>query len=77
MGPESSSFTGGPEQDTSKLVTWPMSATFIGDYQLETSTDRKSWTLLMPKPTPANGRITNIPPAHSPKHYVRLVITPN
>jgi len=77
MGASGSSRTPNPGLDANRTITWPMSATFSGDYQIETSTDLKTWTQLTPKPLPVNGKLTYTPPSGAPEHFVRLVVTPN
>jgi hypothetical protein len=72
-------FTANPAMDSSNMIAWPMSATFNGTYEVETSTDLGTWTPVTPRPTPASGVITYTLPPGVPggKNFVRLVVTPN
>lgn len=72
-------FTANPALDSTKTITWPMSATFAGSYEVETSTDLGTWTPVTPRPTPAGGDLTYTLPSGAPggKNFVRLLVTPN
>jgi hypothetical protein len=77
MGQTGSSFTALPGLDASNTVSWPMSATYTGDYEVQTSPNLSTWTNVSPKPTPAGGNLTYTLPADAGKLFVRLVVTPN
>ena len=66
-----------PVADANNTVTWPMSATFSGTYQVETSPDLATWTPVDPQPTPVGGNLAYTLPSGAGKLFVRLVVTPN
>ena len=58
-------------------VTWPVSSTFMGSYEVQTSTDLVTWTNVVdPKPTPSGGTLSYTLPAGAGKSFVRLLVTP-
>jgi hypothetical protein len=72
-------FTANPALDSTKTITWPMSTTFDGSYEVETSTDLGNWTPVTPRPVPAGGYLTYTLPSGVPgdRNFVRLTVTPN
>ena len=65
-----------PGLDASNKVTWPMSATFSGSWQVQTSSDLSNWIAVDPQPTPAGGNLTYTLPPGLGKQFVRLLVTP-
>jgi hypothetical protein len=61
----------------SNTVTWPMSATFSGTWQVQTSSNLATWTPADPQPVPAGGNLAYTLPSGPDKLFVRLVVTPN
>ena len=61
------------------MMTWPMSATFNGSYEVQTSTDLGTWTPVTPRPTPVGGDLTFTLPSDVPggKNFVRLIVIPD
>ena len=72
-------FTANPALDSTNMMTWPMSATFNGSYEVETSTDLGTWTPVTPRPTPVGGDLTFTLPSDVPggKNFVRLIVIPD
>jgi len=66
-----------PGLNASNNVTWPMSATFSGTYEVQTSPDLGTWTKVTPQPTPSGGNLTYHLPAGLGKQFVRLLVIPN
>ena len=66
-----------PVPDASNTITWPMSATFSGTYQVETSPDLATWTPVTPQPAPVGANLAYTLPSGADKRFVRLVVTPN
>lgn len=68
-------FTANPALNSTNTITWPMSATFDGSYEVETSTNLGTWTPVVPRPDP----VTYTLPSGAPggKNFVRLRVTPN
>jgi hypothetical protein len=67
-----------PVLDEGNTVTWPMSATFSGTYEVQTSPDLGTWTDVTPKPTRnGNGNLVYTLLPGQGKQFVRLVATPN
>ena len=66
-----------PGPDASGKVTWPMSATFSGTCEVQTSPDLSTWTALTTQPTPSGGYLTYTLAPGLGKEFVRLVVTPN
>ena len=69
-----------PGLDASNTVTWPMSATFSGTYEVQTSPDLGTWTPASPQPTrnEAGNLVFTLPPGTPEgRSFVRLRVTPN
>ena len=68
-----------PGVDTNNTITWKMNATFSGTYEIQTSTDLKTWTAVAAQPTPADGNLSYTLPkaAEGGKLFVRLAVSPN
>jgi len=66
-----------PGLNASNNVTWPMSATFLGTYEVQTSSDLGTWTNVTPKPTASGGFLTYHLPTGQGKKFVRLLVIPN
>ena len=66
-----------PGLNASNNVTWPMSATFSGTYEVQTSSDLGTWTNVTPKPTASGGFLTYHLPTGQGKKFVRLLVIPN
>jgi len=68
-----------PSLDASNKVTWPMSATFSGSYEVQISTDLSHWQPAVPQPTrngAGNLEYTLPSGAVGGKNFVRLLVTP-
>jgi hypothetical protein len=78
MGQTGSSFTAMPGLDPTNKVSWPMSPTYAGTYEVQTSPDLVNWTNVFPKPTPSGGTLSYLLPTGAPggKSFVRLLVTP-
>jgi hypothetical protein len=59
------------------MVSWPMSATFSGTYEVQTSPDLSKWTPVDLQPTPVDGSLTYTLPTDAGKLFVRLLVMPN
>jgi hypothetical protein len=72
-------FTANPGLNSSNAISWPASATFIGNYEVETSPDLSTWTPVSPKPVPSGGFLNYTLPTGAPggKSFVRLVVVPD
>jgi hypothetical protein len=72
-------FTANPGLDSSNAISWPVSATFSGNYEVETSPDLSTWTPVSPKPVPSGGFLNYTLPTGAPggKSFVRLVVVPD
>lgn len=72
-------FTANPALDSSNMITWPMSSTFNGSYEVETSTDLGIWTPVTPRPAPVEGDLTYTLPSGVPggKNFIRLIVIPD
>ena len=72
-------FTVSPGVGLANNISWPMSATFAGTYEVETSPDLRTWTPVNPKPTPVGGYLTYTVQsgAEGGKSFVRLAVTPD
>ena len=67
-----------PGLNASNTVTWPMSATFSGTYEVQISSNLGTWTPVDPQPTrDLNGNLVYTLPTGLGKQFVRLVVTPN
>ena len=66
-----------PGLNAGNTVTWPVSASFSGSYEVQTSPDLDTWTNVTPKPLPAGGNLSYTLPPGAGKQFVRLVVTPN
>lgn len=78
MGQTGSSFTALPSLTAGNTVTWPMSATFSGNYEVETSSNLGAWTAVSPKPIRnGDGNLVYTLPPGAGRSFVRLVVTPN
>ncbi|MCX6874514.1 MAG: carboxypeptidase regulatory-like domain-containing protein [Verrucomicrobia bacterium] len=66
-----------PGLDGTNTATWPMSATFSGSYEVQTSPDLNTWTNVTPKPTPADGNLKYTLPSGLGTQFVRLLVIPN
>jgi hypothetical protein len=65
-----------PGLDAANKVTWPMSATFSGTYEVQTSPNLGTWTNVIPRPLPAGGNLTYTLPPGLGTQFVRLLVTP-
>ncbi len=65
-----------PGLDGSNKVTWPVSSSFMGSYEVQTSANLATWTNVTPKPLPASGNLTYTLPPGLGKQFVRLLVTP-
>ncbi len=65
-----------PGLNAGGTVTWPLSATFSGTYEVQTSPDLGTWTNVTPKPLPAGGNLSYTLPPGLGKQFVRLLVTP-
>jgi hypothetical protein len=73
-------FTANPGPDGSGRITWPMSPTFSGSYQVQSSPDLSAWTDRTTDPgwvTNNAGALVCTPPPGTGQLFVRLVVTPN
>jgi hypothetical protein len=66
-----------PGLDANNQVIWPMSSTFSGTYEVQTSSDLSTWTAASPQPTASGGNLTYTLPSGLGTQFVRLVVTPN
>ncbi|MCX6875820.1 MAG: carboxypeptidase regulatory-like domain-containing protein [Verrucomicrobia bacterium] len=66
-----------PGLDASNTVTWPVSPTFMGDYEVQTSPDLSTWTNYTPKPALVGGNLTFTLPPGLGQQFVRLLVIPN
>ncbi len=66
-----------PGLDASHHITWPMSETFSGSYEVQSSSDLKTWVPVVPQPSPAGGNLTYSVAAGLGRQFVRLVVTPH
>ena len=66
-----------PGLEASNTVTWPMSATYQGSFEVQISSDLIIWTPASPQPSPSAGNLTYTLPSGLGKQFVRLVVTPN
>ncbi|MEI7955305.1 MAG: Ig-like domain-containing protein [Verrucomicrobiota bacterium] len=67
-----------PGPDAGGKVTWPMSATFSGTYEVQTSPDLETWTAVATQPTRnGDGNLVYTLTSGLGKEFVRLVVTPN
>ena len=74
------SFTAQPGLDSSGKVTWPLSPTFSGSYQVQSSPDLSAWTDRTNDPawvTQTAGSVVCQLPAGAGGLFVRLVVTPD
>jgi hypothetical protein len=78
MGQTGSSFTAMPGLDATNKVTWTMSSSYEGTYEVQTSTDLVNWTPVDPQPTLTDGTLSYTLPPGAPggKSFVRLLVTP-
>ncbi|MEO7099562.1 MAG: autotransporter-associated beta strand repeat-containing protein [Luteolibacter sp.] len=76
MGATGSSFTANPGV-VSNSVTWPKSASFVGSYIVQTSSDLSSWATAVTGVTDNGTSVVYTLPTGSPKLFVRLVVTAN
>jgi hypothetical protein len=76
MGQTGSSFTAMPGLDATNQVTWTMSSSYEGTYEVQTSPDLVTWTNVDPKPTPSGGSLSYTLPTGLGKQFVRLLVTP-
>jgi len=68
-----------PSLNVDNKVTWPMSATFSGRYEVQISTDLSDWQPAVPQPTRnGEGNLEYSLPsgAVGGKNFVRLLVTP-
>jgi autotransporter-associated beta strand protein len=65
-----------PGLNASNTITWPMSPTFSGTYEIQTSSDLSAWTNVTPRPLPASGNLSYTLPSGLGSRFVRLVATP-
>ena len=66
-----------PGLDASHHISWPMSETFSGSYEVQSSSDLKTWVPVVPQPSPAGGNLTYSVAAGLGRQFVRLVVTPH
>jgi len=67
-----------PVLDATSKIAWPMSATYSGTYQVQTSADLSTWTAVSPQPTRGlDGNLSYTLPSGLGKQFVRLLVTPN
>ena len=66
-----------PGLNASNMVTWRMSATFQGTYEVQTSPDLGTWTNVTPRPTATGGYLTYTLPSGLGKQFVRLLVIPS
>ena len=68
-----------PGLDSNNTITWKMSATFSGTYEVQTSPDLKTWTPVATQPTPAGGNLSYTLPkgAEGGTLFVRLAVIPD
>jgi autotransporter-associated beta strand protein len=78
MGETGSSFTAMPGLDGTNTVTWTMDKSYIGTYEVQTSTDLATWANVAPRPVPSGGGLsyTLQPGAPGGKSFLRLLVTP-
>jgi hypothetical protein len=76
MGETGSSFTAMPGLDGTNTVIWPMDPTYVGAYEVQTSTDLGIWTNVEPRPLPSGGNLSYLLPSGLGKQFVRLLVTP-
>lgn len=67
-------FTPNPSIDAANTVTWPKSGSFVGTYQVQTSTDLIDWK---DETATDNGTSVSFILTGVGKRFVRLVVTPN
>ena len=65
-----------PGLNASNVITWPMSPTFSGSYEVQTSPDLNTWTNVTPRPTPASGNVSYTLAPGLGSRFVRLIATP-
>ena len=59
-------------------LTWPMNDSFVGTYEVQTSTDLNQWVPVNPQPTRnAQGNVVYQLNPNAGKIFVRLVVIPN
>lgn len=68
-----------PALNPTNRISWPMSATFSGTYEVEISTNLSNWTPVNPKPAVVGGYLTYTlaSGAEGGKNFVRLAVTPD
>ena len=78
MGETGSSMTAMPGLDATNTVSWPMSPTYNGTYEVQTSPNLGNWTNVVPRPLPSGGKLSYTLPRGAPggKRFVRLLVTP-
>jgi hypothetical protein len=71
--------TSNPVPDSTNTVSWPMSASFSGSYEVETSENLETWTPVTPRPVAVGGYLDYTLPPGVPggRIFLRLVVTPN
>jgi len=65
-----------PGLNAGNTITWPVSATFSGTYEVQTSPDLSTWTSVVPRPLPVAGSLSYTLPSGLGKQFVRLLVTP-
>ncbi len=75
MGQSGSSFKAMPIPDATKTVTWTKDPSYSGSWQIQTSSDLKTWTNVT-----GTDHTTSVsyllPPGTTTKKFVRLLVTP-
>ena len=67
-------FTANPSLDAGNTITWPKSASFVGTYKVQTSTDLVEWT---DETATDHGSSVSFTLTGFGKRFVRLEVTPN
>jgi len=65
-----------PGLDGTNTVTWPVSATYNGTYEVQTSADLSNWIAVDPQPEVIGGNLTYALPEGLGKQFIRLLVTP-
>ncbi len=65
-----------PGLDGTNTVTWPVSATYSGTYEVQTSADLSNWIAVDPQPEVVGGDLTYALPEGLGKQFIRLLVTP-
>ena len=78
MGETGSTITAMPGLNATNTVAWPMSPTYNGTYEVQTSANLGNWANVVPRPLPTGGTLSYTLPRGAPggKSFVRLLVTP-